>query len=188
MDVHLVKDNQRLQIPSFTVRRNSRGKWGYHPLSLLSKRPAGRVCSSKWDGTVKASAFLEKRRDEEGISRFRGLVSTPPLLIPRLSLSLPLPRGWGQHAPKDISTQDNPCCGQTEGFSNSPKEKGQVRKCFPKRTVPDSTRGVSFKCRFWFLRSGWDLRSSSLTRSQLPKRSLWGWGWHIHTIMYETDN
>ena len=97
---------------------------------------------------MKAPAFLEKRRDEEGISRFRGLVSTPPLLIPRLSLFLPLPRGLGQHVPKDISAQDNPCCAHTEGLSNCPKEKGQVRKCFPKGTVPDSTRGVSFKCRF----------------------------------------
>ena len=121
---------------------------------------------------MKAFAFLEKRRDEEGTSRYRGLVSTPPLLISHPSLFLPLPLGLGQHAPKDISAQDNPCCGQTEGFSNSPKEKGQVRKRFPKGTVPDSTWGVSFKCRFGFLRSGWDLRSSSLTRFQLPKRSL----------------
>ena len=187
MDVHLVKDNQRLQIPSFTERRNSRGKWRCHPLSLLSKRPVGRVCSSKWDGTVKASAFSEKRRDEEGTSRCRGLLSMPPLLIPHLSFFLPLPLELGQHVPKDITAQNNPYCGHTEGFKNSPKEKGQVRKCFPKGTVPDSTWGVSFKCRFWFLRSVWDLRSSSLTRFQLPKRSLWG-GWHIHTIMYETDN
>lgn len=81
---------------------------------------------------MKASAFLEKRRDEEGTSRFRGLVSMPPLLIPHLSLFLPLPCGLGQHVPKDISAQDNPCCAHTEGLSNSPKEKGAGEETLPK--------------------------------------------------------
>lgn len=73
---------------------------------------------------MKASAFLEKRRDEEGTSRYRDLLSMPPLLIPRLSFFLPLPLGLGQHMPKDITAQNNPYCGHTEGFKNSPKEKG----------------------------------------------------------------
>lgn len=81
---------------------------------------------------MKASAFSEKRRDEEGTSRYRGLLSMPPLLIPHLSFFLPLPLELGQHVPKDITAQNNPYCGHTEGFKNSPQGEGAGEEMLPK--------------------------------------------------------
>lgn len=91
-------------------------------LLLLSKRPVGRVCSNKQDATVKF-CFLEKEEMRRHI-QIQGPAFHATTAHTSSLLFLPLPLGLGQHMPKDITAQNNPYCGHTEGFKNSPKEKG----------------------------------------------------------------